>query len=531
MLEQSWTTNLVIAVLHGLIGPFLYGFNASMLNVPADFIKASCDYTMANKEYDALSSFFCFGGMVGALSCGIIADKIGRKKVLLILDFAFIAGGVIFLFLAKKQYYWFALGRFLVGVGGGGATSVVPPYLGEISPPLIRGTVGTLTQLLICFGIVITTVFGYHKMLGSESLWKWLLFATCIPSIAQLCFFWTFPESPKWLLQQNRESDARKALQRLRQTDNVDLDILIMKTSIQNTNLSKVASKHNLNVRRSKHSLNKHSLTAAVSESVTSPDALIELSFEGKPTTSAKHSLNNSNRRNKSRNLEKQPLIDREREARQTVCFGIFAPQNVAVRKALVISVTLQIMQQLSGINSVFYYSDNTFTKAGIDKRFVKWLGTMSVNTANFLAVFVAVALMDRWGRRQLLIVSSIGAMTSLCLLSVALFFDSQKTWGFLCIGFMTLYVIFFEFGLGPIPWLIVAEIAPTSHRGIIMSFASFVNWTGNLIIAQFANPIVNSAKYFPFIAIMALGVVFTLKYVPETKGKNERQIQKELRG
>jgi len=146
------------------------------------------------------------------------------------------------------------------------------------------------------------------------------------------------------------------------------------------------------------------------------------------------------------------------------------------------------------------------------------------------LSVFIAVALIDRKGRKWLLYVSSFGMIIASVLFSVAVHEAHQhKTWAYLSVGFMVLYVIAFEIGLGPIPWLIVSEITPTKERGTVMSVASFVNWSANLVIAQFAPKVVDLAQFYPFAVVCAVAIPFTAFLVPETKGKTEQHVQQEL--
>ena len=96
---------------------------------------------------------------------------------------------------------------------------MVPTYLGEISPPLIRGTIGTTNQLTVTIGIVIVQLLGYKNILGGADTWQYLFFANFILPIIQFLTICTFPESPKWLVQKGRDEEARKALQHLRYTN------------------------------------------------------------------------------------------------------------------------------------------------------------------------------------------------------------------------------------------------------------------------------------------------------------------------
>ena len=239
-LNQGYTRNLVIAILQALIGAFLYGWNVAILNVPQPILQKSDVTNMSDTEYGLINTMFCAGGLIGALCAGPLQDKIGRKKAILCVDIIFLISAAITYFFAIGSlgpidkiggYFILWIGRFIVGIACGAATAIVPTYLGEISPPLIRGAIGTSNQLTICFGVVIVEIVGYKALLGGKNTWQYLFIGNAIPLI-QLLTVWTFPESPKWLVQQGRDSEARKALQQLRQTMDVRLDMMLMKGGV-----------------------------------------------------------------------------------------------------------------------------------------------------------------------------------------------------------------------------------------------------------------------------------------------------------
>ena len=219
----------MIAVMLALLGAFLIGWNVGCLNVPQDVIQNEVT-GMKDGQWGLLNSMFCVGGMVGALAAGPLQDRFGRKKALLMMDAVFVISAAETFLYADNDlgvdpsddsgYILFWIGRLIVGIGCGIALSVVPTYLGEIAPPLIRGTIVTTFQLTICFAIIWADFAGFKHIIGGERTWPDLFLPNGI-SLLQLITAFTFPESPKWLAQRGRDAEAVKALQYLRMTEDV----------------------------------------------------------------------------------------------------------------------------------------------------------------------------------------------------------------------------------------------------------------------------------------------------------------------
>merc|ERR1712176_1280055 len=135
------------------------------------------------------------------------------------------------------------------------------------------------------------------------------------------------------------------------------------------------------------------------------------------------------------------------------VPFGMERDMWLAVKWATIIAIALMFMQQLSGINAVFYYSGSILNNAGVTSDEAVWLGSLGISVANFLAVFIAVVAIDKAGRKLLLIISSIVMIIASILVSIAIMFESDGAfWQYSSIGFLILFVVGFEIGLGAIP-------------------------------------------------------------------------------
>ncbi len=203
-------------------------------------------------------------------------------------------------------------------------------------------------------------------------------------------------------------------------------------------------------------------------------------------------------------------------------------------RWPLVIGVTLQIAQQLSGINAIMFYSAKFFQNV---QGITPIQGTILVGIVNALFTVVSVALIEKLGRRFLLMLGTFIMLLSSATLSVALFNNPvgnpSAMWSWIEVGSVLVYVAAFEIGLGPIAWLMIAEIMPNKSRGPAISVAVAANWTLTIVVALGFPPLndaLGNFVFFPFMAVMIGFLLFGfVGYLPETNGKSLEQIQLEI--
>jgi len=315
-------------------------------------------------------------------------------------------------------------------------------YLSEIAPSRLRGGIGTLNQLMITIGILISQLMGIG--LSTCPSWRYLLsiFSAAI-AIIQTCIFPFSPESPRWLISRGRIEDARKSLQILRGGD-VTTEFAVMKEP------------------------NSSSSDAKFSD-----------------------------------------LFSR-----------VFL-------KSLIIAVGLQIAQQFSGINAVFYYSTSIFQKAGVGNSDV---ATAIIGLVSVLATIVATFLMDKAGRRPLLLFSEVVQFVFLLSLSLSMIFiESLHNFGsIILVGSVILFVVGFAVAMGPIPWFIISEMFPSGLRGYAVSIAVCLNWTSNFLVALTFPSIelsLGNYTFMLFAAMIFISTIFTWFLVPETKGKSIEEL------
>jgi MFS transporter, SP family, galactose:H+ symporter len=207
-----------------------------------------------------------------------------------------------------------------------------------------------------------------------------------------------------------------------------------------------------------------------------------------------------------------------------------------AVRLPLLLGVGLAILQQATGINTVIYYAPTIFQFAGLAEATASIAATVGIGVVNVLVTLVAIWLVDRAGRRPLLLWSLAGMGIAMLLLGVGFALESSGAGGMaVSLGQVTavsliIYVAAFALGLGPIFWLIIAEIYPLSVRGLAMSLATVTNWAANFIIAatflSMVELIGESGVFLLYALVALLAWLFVFKLVPETKGLSLEQIE-----
>ncbi|XP_037933161.1 facilitated trehalose transporter Tret1 [Teleopsis dalmanni] len=206
--------------------------------------------------------------------------------------------------------------------------------------------------------------------------------------------------------------------------------------------------------------------------------------------------------------------------------------------KALFISLGLMFFQQLCGINAVIFYSTDIFRDAqtGIDEQ----LSTILVGVMQVIATFVSVIVVDKLGRRILLLAS--GSVMSISTIAMGVYFymqqkdvESVSSLGWLPVCSLCAFIIMFSIGYGPVPWLMMGELFATDIKGVAGSLAGTTNWVLAFIVTKFfvnlKQAMGNGETFWLFAGITVVGIFFVFFFVPETKGKSLQEIQDILAG
>ncbi|XP_043261917.1 glucose transporter type 1 isoform X3 [Colletes gigas] len=463
LLEQGLTLFLSYAILAAVLGMLQFGYNTGVINAPEvnieNFMKdvykdrygEDISDDSVKKLYSVAVSIFAIGGMLGGFSGGIIANRFGRKGGLLLNNVLGIVGACLMgCTKIAHSYEMLFFGRFIIGVNCGLNTSLVPMYISEIAPLNLRGGLGTVNQLAVTVGLLVSQVLGIEQILGTNEGWPVLLGLAICPAILQLLLLPVCPESPRYLLITKQwEEEARKALRRLRASNQVEEDIEEMRAE-----------------ERAQQAESRISMT----ELICSP----------------------------------------------------------TLRAPLVIGVVMQLSQQLSGINAVFYYSTNLFTSSGLTEESAKF-ATIGIGAIMVCMTLVSIPLMDRTGRRTLHLYGLGGMFIFSIFITISFLIKEMIDWmSYLSVVSTLSFVVFFAVGPGSIPWMITAELFSQGPRPAAMSIAVLVNWMANFLVGigfPSMKSCLENYTFLPFSAFLAIFWIFTYKKVPETKNKTFEEI------
>ncbi|XP_054472117.1 solute carrier family 2, facilitated glucose transporter member 9 isoform X2 [Anoplopoma fimbria] len=461
---QPVTACLLSAAFFGALGSsFIYGYNLSVVNAPALYIKAFYNKTwierygeplpveMATLLWSFTVSIFAIGGLLGALSVSIIIKVLGRKGSLLLNNsFALIAALLLTLGERAKSFEMLIVGRFIIGIDSGIALSVLPMYLLEITPRHIRGSIGQFNSILICLGVFTGQVMGLPELLGQETRWCYLFSFLVLPAMLQLCVLPFLPESPRYLLIERRdEAGAERAFQRF---------------------------------------LGKKDVSQELEEVHAEARAQV--------------------------NLQKASVLQLLR--------------SPAVRWQLITIIISMACYQLCGLNAIWYYTSGILREAGFAENIIPYI-TLSTGAIETLAAIISGLVIERIGRKPLIIFGFSAMAVFFSLLTVFLHFQDSLSWmpylSYICI---LAVIASFCSGPGGIPFILTGELFEQSYRPAAFMIAGTVNWLSNFAVGllfPFIQEKLQSFSFLVFVGICVLGSIYLYVVLPETKNRTFMEI------
>ncbi|XP_069696658.1 facilitated trehalose transporter Tret1-like isoform X2 [Periplaneta americana] len=469
--RSKWPQHLAacLATLSAVCAGAVDGWTAAGIPYLEQPRNISVNVTIEGISYDEgswIGSLSPLGSLVGAIPAGYLANRIGRRAVLLIMGIPMVLGWIIIIF-ADHSIPMLYSARFILGFTCGVITVASPLYSEEIAEVSNRGALGVYLDLMFNVGIF------YVYVVGAALPYFWMSVAsTIIPVIFVLTFFW-MPESPIYLLTKGRIEDARKSLCWLR---GVHLPIAETENELKEMQSFIKGSQANASVPNNQSS------------------AYIAICTFFKNITSATF-------------------------------------------KAIYIIFGLMIFRQLCGMNAVLAYTVEIFSVSGSSLN--PYTCTVIVGAIQVIATYVPYCVVDRAGRRILLIVS--GAGMGVCLLAMVVRFYLVNegieiaVMGWLPLVAVNLYIIACSVGFGPLPWFMMPELLNNDAKGWVSSLAVCLNWALAFVVTKFY-PIMMHVlgpefTYGSFFVICLLGTIFAIIFVPETVGKTREEIQLALSG
>jgi sugar porter (SP) family MFS transporter len=432
------------------------------------------DLKITDVQLEILIGILSLYSVIGSFAGARTSDRIGRRLTVVFAAVIFFVGALLMGF--AVNYGMLMAGRFVAGVGVGYGGMIAPVYTAEISPAASRGFLTTFPEVCINIGILLGYLSNYaFARLPLHLGWRVMLGIGAVPSALLALMVLCMPESPRWLVMKGRLADARAVLEKTSGTPEEAAERLA-------------------------------DIKAA---------AGIPKDLDGDVVT----------------------VPNKERNGSETQVWKQLLSPTPAVRRILLSAVGLHFFQQASGSDSVVLYSPRLFKSAGITDD-NKLLGvTCAVGVTKTLSILVATFLLDRAGRRPLLLTSTGGMSISLIGLGTGLTVvghhpDAKGTWAVaLCIASTLAYIAFFSIGLGPITGVYTSEIFPLQVRALGFAVGGACNRVTSAVISMtflsLSKGITIGGSFFLYSGIAAVAWVFFFTSFPETRGRTLEEMGK----
>ena len=451
-LRNSSKTALLVAIAAATVG-IIYGYDSSNIGGALDYIAKTFDI-QSEAEKGVLTSFVIFGEIGGALIGGSLANRFGRKRMMVLVAMTFAV------FSLASGLAWdvpsLAIARVLLGVSIGISIVVVPMYVAESAPTKIRGALLVMYQVATVVGII----FGYLLAwaLAPTENWRIMLGAAAVPGVLITLLLLRAPDTPRWYMMRGRVEDATRVQSLIEPNGDTAAEIASMQRELDGGS-------------------GVPSLRTGIAE------------------------------------MLRKPYL-----------------------RATVFVVLLGFFVQITGINAIVYYSPQIIKAMGFseaDHMAIFGLPAL-VQAIGLVAVFVSMSLVDRMGRRPVLL-TGIGIMIVAGILMVVTFgfgaagqdpTNVRLDGGFVALGFLglVLFNVGFTFGFGALVWVYAGETFPSHLRGLGSSTMLTSDLVANYIVGVAFLPLLKLTGGAGVFAVLGgfavLAFFFVLKLAPETKGR-----------
>lgn len=443
------------------MGGLLFGYDWVVIGGAKPFYEVFFGIENSPGQQGLGMSIALAGCLVGAMVSGSLADRLGRKPLLLLSAFIFLVSA--YATGAFNAFTYFLIARFIGGIAIGIASGLSPMYIAEIAPSHVRGKLVSLNQLTIVLGILAAQIVNFliaEPMPAGTVLpaadswnvltgWRWMFWSAAFPAAAFLILAFFIPESPRWLAMKKRNEQAVRILTRIGGAEYAATEL----------------------------------------EAVDKADEKSKSSKQG----------------------------------------GLKVLFSKPYRLVLFLGVIIAVFQQWCGTNVIFNYAQEIFSDAGYD------LGEMLFNIVltgitNVIFTFVAIYSVDKLGRKKLMLIGAGGLAIIYAILGTCYW---MHVTGFFMIILVVAAIACYAMTLGPVTWVLIAEIFPNRVRAVAVATCTFALWVGSFTLT-YTFPLLNNAlgsygTFWIYAAVCLAGFgIFALK-LPETKGKSLEQLENEL--
>lgn len=467
--DRNNTLRVTLLSMVAALGGFLFGFDSGVINGTVDALQDAFDSDAVGTGFNVASMLL--GCAAGAFFSGTLADKFGRRFVMIIAAALFIVSAWGSGIAASSGEFVFY--RVLGGLAVGSASILAPAYIGEIAPAHIRGRLISLQQLAIVLGLFFAFFSNYNIALAAGSAsselwwgfdaWQWMFWVEIIP--ASLFFFALLfiPESPRFLVAAGKHDEAVSVLAQLSPLDDAR-----------------------------------------------------QIADEIESTV----------------NSERKPRLS-----------DIISDRTGKVHPIVWVGVALAALQQFTGINVVFYYGSVLWQAAGFSESDALLTNVIG-GSVNVAFTLVAIYLVDRVGRKPLLMIGAIGQAVMLGLLAVIFATGASEgtngiemggSSGTLALIAANGYIAFFAFTWGPIMWVMLGEMFSNQFRGAALAVAGLTQWGSNFLITISFPILLTSVglgiSYGIYAAFGIVAFIVVRRFVKETKGRTLEEISHDQTG
>lgn len=441
MTKNSHSLFALITIFCAGLGGILYGYDIGVISGALLFVQKTIP--MTDTQIGVIVGAVLTGGLVGTLITGPLADRWGRRSMILMACIIFGIGIITIIFSAS--FISLLLARLLLGIAVGVVAVAVPLYLTEVAPADIRGRSMTIFQLLLTFGILLA--YFVDLLFTPSGNWRGMFAVILIPAAILFCSMLFLPETPRWLLSKQREAKAREVLVKTRSSSEIEPEFLQIQASLQQTTGSW------------------------------------------------------------------RSLFDR------------------SFRLPLFVALMIAICNQLTGINVLLQYAPLVIQKSGLHSAIATMFGTVGIGFINFCGTILAFFLVDRVGRKRLLVIGTAGIIIAYTYLGWLPHWlpEGQLQAKLILAGFFG-FILFFAIGPGVVVWLAISELLPTKVRGKAVALSLFMNSLAASILStvflNIQNSLGMSGTYWLFAGFTLIYFLVALCLLPETKGKTLEEIQ-----